>query len=70
LEVRLPISKATAGEPNGLLLFPQQVFTTAFSKVTAHNSFSKSHIPTTQTLPFVDGVFWYTKHVHYTLVWI
>jgi hypothetical protein len=19
---------------------------------------------------FVDGVFWYTKHVHYTLVWI
>jgi hypothetical protein len=18
----------------------------------------------------VDGVFWYTKHVHYTLVWI
>jgi hypothetical protein len=20
-------------------------------------------------LPVVDGVFWYTKHVHYTLVW-
>jgi hypothetical protein len=20
--------------------------------------------------PCVDGVFWYTKHVHYTLVWI
>jgi hypothetical protein len=20
--------------------------------------------------PTVDGVFWYTKHVHYTLVWI
>jgi hypothetical protein len=20
--------------------------------------------------PPVDGVFWYTKHVHYTLVWI
>jgi hypothetical protein len=20
--------------------------------------------------PAVDGVFWYTKHVHYTLVWI
>jgi hypothetical protein len=20
--------------------------------------------------PYVDGVFWYTKHVHYTLVWI
>jgi hypothetical protein len=19
---------------------------------------------------FVDGVFWYTKHIHYTLVWI
>jgi hypothetical protein len=19
---------------------------------------------------FVDGVFWYTKHVHYTFVWI
>jgi hypothetical protein len=19
---------------------------------------------------YVDGVFWYTKHVHYTLVWI
>jgi hypothetical protein len=22
------------------------------------------------TMLFVDGVFWYTKHVHYTLVWI
>jgi hypothetical protein len=22
------------------------------------------------SLCFVDGVFWYTKHVHYTLIWI
>jgi hypothetical protein len=21
-------------------------------------------------MKLVDGVFWYTKHVHYTLVWI
>jgi hypothetical protein len=21
-------------------------------------------------LDYVEGVFWYTKHVHYTLVWI
>jgi hypothetical protein len=25
---------------------------------------------TIRTHMFVDGVFWYTKHVHYTLVWI
>jgi hypothetical protein len=23
-----------------------------------------------KTSLYVDGVFWYTKHVHYTLVWI
>jgi hypothetical protein len=28
---------------------------------------AKTQEPKTEV---VDGVFWYTKHVHYTLVWI
>jgi hypothetical protein len=30
----------------------------------------ETNSPSFQQLGQVDGVFWYTKHVHYTLVWI
>jgi hypothetical protein len=29
-----------------------------------------SELPAWASFAPVDGVFWYTKHVHYTLVWI
>jgi hypothetical protein len=43
LQVREAWPKATTVVPNGLLLFPQQISHSCFFKVTAHNSFCRSH---------------------------
>jgi hypothetical protein len=58
---------------NGLALVAIEVAKACFTGFDPGLMFSLCST-TSLRIPFmsdgVDGVFWYTKHVHYTLVWI
>jgi hypothetical protein len=51
-------------------LLPEDIFGTEEIPEHIRSDSSAEEEDATHEQRAVDGVFWYTKHVHYTLVWI